>query len=169
VNNIRLHFENPLYLLLLIPAIALALLPYFRLNKQNRGTRNRITSMAIHILTLILVALVLSGFVIFHNKVSIKNEVFLVVDYSFSSEGNKNLMDEKITKIAQELDDDYKLGMIVFGNEPILISKLSFDKNEVLSRYHQFDGTIASDGTNIEKPCSWPVRTSVPKMPDASF
>lgn len=107
--------------------------------------------MVIHIVSLILVSLVLSGFIIYQDKVSIKNEVFLVVDYSSSNKGNKELMDEKIVQIVDGIDENYKLGMILFGNEPKLISKLSNEKKEVINQYYQFNGFIESYGTNIEK------------------
>lgn len=107
--------------------------------------------MVIHIITLILVTLVLSGFVIYQENIAIKNEVFVVVDLSSSSVGNKALMDEKVTQIVDEIDDNYKLGLIVFGKEPQLVSGLSSKKADVLNEYYQFDETVEISGTNIEK------------------
>ena len=56
--------------------------------------------MVIHIITLILVTLVLSGFVIYQENIAIKNEVFVVVDLSSSSVGNKAFRIEKVTQIV---------------------------------------------------------------------
>lgn len=151
MSNIKLHFNNPLFLLILIPGILLSLYPYFRLNKQNRKTRNRITSMVIHIISLTLIVLVLAGFVITQEQVSIKNEVFLVIDYSSSNTGNKDLVDEKVKQIVDTIDVDYKLGMISFGNEPKLIASLSTNKEDVLNQYLNYNEAIETNGTNIEK------------------
>ena len=42
----KIIFSNgPWWLLLLIPALALTLIPYFKLKKRYRRTRNRISSM----------------------------------------------------------------------------------------------------------------------------
>ena len=45
MTNFRIVFEHPWLLLLLIPAVVLTMLPYFRMNKRYRKTRNRISSI----------------------------------------------------------------------------------------------------------------------------
>ena len=54
MTNLSINFSNPWCMLLIIPAILFTLVPYFRMNKRYRGTRNRITSMVLHVLIMVL-------------------------------------------------------------------------------------------------------------------
>ena len=44
MSHFRIDFAHPWLLLLLIPALALTLIPFFRLTKKFRRTRNRVVS-----------------------------------------------------------------------------------------------------------------------------
>ena len=49
--GIEMKFFNSPWLLLLIPvAVAVVLFPYLRISKRHRRTRNRVTSVVLHIL-----------------------------------------------------------------------------------------------------------------------
>ena len=56
MQNFQFAFDQPLWFLLLIPALALTVVPYFMLSKKYRRTRNRIVSMILHILLFCLIA-----------------------------------------------------------------------------------------------------------------
>ena len=61
MTNFKIEFSNPWLLLLLIPAIALTLFPYFRLAKQYRRTRNRVISVVLHLVVMLLSITLISG------------------------------------------------------------------------------------------------------------
>ena len=61
MTNFAIKFSNPWFLLFLIPAIALTFIPYFRSAKKYRRTRNRIVSMAVHMVFMVLCITVLAG------------------------------------------------------------------------------------------------------------
>ena len=61
MTNFSITFTKPWLLLLLVPALLLTLIPYFRLNKRYRCTRNRIVSMALHVVIMLLAVSLLSG------------------------------------------------------------------------------------------------------------
>ncbi len=61
MSNIRLDFNHPWLLLLILPVVILALIPHLKLNKHRRRTRNRITSLVLHIIVLVLSVLLLAG------------------------------------------------------------------------------------------------------------
>lgn len=152
MNNINITFNNPLILLLLIPMFGLALYPYFRLNKNYRKTRNRVVSMAIHLVILTLITLVLSGFKVNKDQVFIKDEVFILIDYSRSSEANKELIDDKVRGVITVMDPEYRVGIIGFGDEPLMIQNLSSNQESVLNNYLNYDDSnLIKDATNIEK------------------
>ena len=62
MSNFRIEFSNPWLLLLLIPAVALALIPYFRIAKRYRRTRNRVISIVLHCLVMLLCISLLGHF-----------------------------------------------------------------------------------------------------------
>ena len=68
MTNFSINFVNAWWLLLLIPAIGLTLLSYFRLNKRYRFTRNRIVSVTLHIIIIILAITLLSGMTLEYYK-----------------------------------------------------------------------------------------------------
>lgn len=116
MNNTKLVISNPWLLLLLIPTIVLALYPYFRIKKDRRRTRNRIVSMVLHLITMLLVILVLAGFSIDKTEY-IRNETIFVVDLSKSTENQRDKMEEYINAFLAKTDKDSKVGIVTFGNE----------------------------------------------------
>ena len=54
MSNFRITFSNPWLLLLLVPLAALTLIPHFRVAKKFRRSRNRVISLALHSIALIL-------------------------------------------------------------------------------------------------------------------
>ena len=141
-------FSKPLWLLLLIPGIILALIPYFRLNKQNRRTANRLISMAIHIVSLTLIIFLLAGFSLIKYDSHVKDEVFILIDES-DSMTKSNIVEDKLTVLLEELND-YKVGLILFAQDAHIVSALTNDKQKLLRDYqtHQAKSPFAS---NIEK------------------
>ena len=61
MTNFRIEYSHPWLLLLLIPAVALTFLPYFRSSKKYRRTRNRILSMTFHLVAMVLAINLLAG------------------------------------------------------------------------------------------------------------
>ena len=82
MTNLRIAFEHPWLLLLLIPAAALTIILYLRLNKKYRRNRNRITSIILHCLVMLFTISVLSGVYFKYEKPNNENEILLVVDMS---------------------------------------------------------------------------------------
>ena len=82
MQNIEFHFSYPWLMLLLIPGVAFTLISYFRLAKRYRKTRNRITSIVLHILVLLFSITTLAGFTIRYTVPNEENEIILLVDVS---------------------------------------------------------------------------------------
>ena len=82
MSDFSISFSYPWLLLLLLPAIALTLIPYFRLSKKFRRTRNRLVSVVTHICAMVLCICVLSGIQFRYVKKNTENEILLLVDVS---------------------------------------------------------------------------------------
>ena len=99
MTNFSINFVNSYYLLLLIPALILTLLPYFRLAKKYRRTRNRIVSIVFHLIIMVLSVTVLAGITFSYDKPNTENEVMLLVDVSFSGEENEQDKNEFVKDV----------------------------------------------------------------------
>ena len=147
MTNFSITFTKPWLLLLLVPALLLTLIPYFRLNKRYRCTRNRIVSMALHVAIMVLAVSLLAGFCIDYDLPNDKNEVILLVDASFSEDA---LIDEKNEFIKAVIDSNnaaFKLGIVTFGYDQVYAAELTKDMSTVYTSYLQavLPDTTATD------------------------
>ena len=128
MTNLTIEFTNsPWLLFVLIPAIVVALIPYFRLNKKYRRTRNRISSLSLHITIMILATLVLAGLKFNYEIPKEGNEMIILVDVSKSqelsdadetdySEASSELRDRFVkTALYLCVDAGMSVGVVTFG------------------------------------------------------
>ncbi len=139
MDNFRIVFTNSAWLLLLlIPAIGFTLLSYFRLAKRYRKTRNRITSMILHMLVMILSIATLSGMVFHYEVPNEKNEILLVVDVSDTEETSSEARDKFVKRV---LDDgrygNYKVGVVTFGYDQEYAVPLTYDVEKIYDKYSE--------------------------------
>ena len=119
---ININFDKPLLLLLLIPLLLIVILSYiFTFNKDNRGIRN-IISFAIHITLCILITLTITKTTL--ELIVTKTEVYVLADLSYSSRNSKDLIDEYIENIEDNLPRNSKMGVICFGKDYELLVPL---------------------------------------------
>ena len=137
MSNLSIKFSNPWFLLLLIPAIAFALLPYFRMNKRYRRTRNRITSIVLHLTVMTLAVTVLAGITFEYDTPNKDNEVILLVDTSDSGSENSDDKNDFVKSIIDNSDSMFKLGIVTFGYDQVYAVELSEANNETYTRYLQ--------------------------------
>ena len=147
MQNFRINFTHPWLLLLLIPAIALTLLPYFRADKKYRKTRNRILSMVFHGLAITLAITLLAGITFSYEKPNLENELIILVDNSDSNEENADAKSDFVQSLISISDGKYRLGVVTFGHGQVLTGEMSYDVNKVLENYLTADlpDTTATD------------------------
>ena len=143
MSDFSINFSNPWLLLLLLPAIGLTLLPYLRMNKHYRRNRNRIASMVLHMLVMVLCVSVLSGISFDYDTPNRNNEIILLVDSSFSSRDAAEQRDEFIQNVTAECGDEFKLGIVKFGYDQKYVARLGEDGREVFRKY------ISSDDPDV--------------------
>ena len=147
MTNFQLNYTHPWLLLLLIPAVALTLIPYFRVSKKYRRTRNRVISVVLHTLGLFLAINLLAGLTFTYEIPNRENEVILLVDVSDSGEEQRESRDEFIQSVINVCDNEYRLGIVKFGYGQKYVVPISEDSSEAYIQYLESDDpdTSASD------------------------
>lgn len=135
MQNFRIYFSHPWLLLLLIPAIALTLFPYFKANKKYRKTRNRILSMLFHGLAITLAILLLAGITFSYEKPNLENELIILVDTTDSNETSSDAKTEFVQSVVSISDGKYRLGIVKFGHGQVLSGKMTYDMEQALEDY----------------------------------
>ena len=136
MSKLSIHFSNPWLLLLLIPAIALTLLPYFKLSKRYRRTRNRIGSIVLHLTVMLLAITTLAGLTFVYRIPNEKNEVIFVVDVSDTEEQAQiNRDDFLLTALEYSQGHYYNIGVVTFGYDQEYAVPLTSDVDKVFDAY----------------------------------
>ncbi|MDE7164702.1 MAG: VWA domain-containing protein [Clostridiales bacterium] len=135
MSHFQIEFVYPWLLLLLIPALFLALFPYFRLEKKFRRTRNRITSLVLHIFVSVLCIFVLAGMTFSYDTENANNELMIVADCSFSGAKSNDKKAELIHSIIEEHNENYKVGVVTFGYNQVYAAPLDYDGEIVYNNY----------------------------------
>ena len=120
---------------MLIPAVGLTLISYFRLNKRYRCTRNRIVSIVMHLIVMFLGIAVLAGFTIEYHTPDTEREVILLVDVSKTTKEMKYRTDDFVRTVIDNCDSLYKLGIVKFGYDQVYAVELSSDTSKMYSTY----------------------------------
>ena len=146
---ISIRFALPWLLFLIIPLVGLMLWPYFRLPKQIRRTRNRVISLAIHSLILVLLVCMVSGISLHSTEVVAKNDVILLVDLSDSNKSSKEDMDEFIRTALNKRENNYRVGIVTFANGSVYASQIRADSDRVYTDYLHNTDVPLGNATNI--------------------
>ena len=135
MQNFRFNYTHPWLLLLLIPAIALTLIPYFRAAKKYRKTRNRILSMVFHSLAMLLAINLLAGLTFTYEKPNLENELIILVDGSDSSSENADAKDDFIRSVVSITDGKFRVGIVKFGHTQVSAGEPSLEADRVFEEY----------------------------------
>ncbi len=147
MTNFSVNFTNAWWLLLLIPAVGLTLISYFTLNKRYRFTRNRITSITLHLVIMFLAIALLAGLTFQYYTPNTETEVILLVDTSFTTEDTAEESNDFVKSVIDNCDSMYKLGIVKFGYDQVYALELTNDLNKAYSTYLSADDpdTTATD------------------------
>ena len=149
MKNLHIYFAYPWVLLALVFAAVLTLIPYFRLSKRYRKTRNRITSIVLHLVVMVLAICTLAGMEFRYQIPNDRNEIILLVDMSDTED---TVADERNAFVQLVLDDakedNYRVGIVTFGYDQEYAVPLT---NELEGIYDQYLNAAKPDtsATNI--------------------
>lgn len=135
MSNFRINYEHPWLLLLLVPAVVLSLLPYFRSQKKYRRNRNKIISLTAHLSALILAINLLAGISFSYEKPNLENELVILVDTSDSSEDSLSEKTTFVQSLISISDNEYRVGVVNFGFDSTDTGELTFDTDVLLESY----------------------------------
>jgi len=136
MDNFNITFTYPWLLLLLIPAVILTLIPYFRLSKKYRRTRNRITSIVLHLVVMTLAIFTLAGMNFNYTIPNEKNEIIYLVDVSESENVSAEARDEMLESLVYDSKfDGFNVGIVTFGYDQIYAAKLTTDVEKAYEDY----------------------------------
>ena len=152
----NISFDNPYWLLLLIPLLAGVLIPFFVAIRKENKSIGVVTSLVIHIIILLLVGLAVAGTVI--TTVMTETQVFVVADVSYSANRNLERIDEYIASIQASLPRNSKLGVVCFGKDHVLHTEAGGEITSVknaqvdntatdISSALAYAGTLFEEGT----------------------
>ena len=111
--NFHVNFAHPWLWLLLLPAVACALIPYFRISKKYRRNRNRIVSLCLHIAVVTFCTAALVNTTFDYEVYNPSNEILLVVDASYSTETEKTAKDDYVRDFVAMADTRvFKIGAV---------------------------------------------------------
>ena len=155
--NFSIQFNcSPWLLLLFIPALALALIPYFRLSKRYRKTRNRISSLVLFLTVAALAISVLSGMTFHYDVPNTKNEIILLVDVSDTEEDVTVARDAFVENVLLEASyDSFNVGIVTFGFDQEYVFPLSGDLDTAYDSYMLAENKPDTSATNIAAALSY--------------
>ncbi len=135
MTNFRIEYSHPWLLLLIIPALLFTLIPHFRIAKKYRRTRNRIISIATHILAMVIAINLLAGIKFTYEMPNLNNEIILLVDVSESNDQERQKKDEFVQSVINVADNEYNVGVVKFGYGYKYVSELSMNSEDVYTKY----------------------------------
>ncbi|MBE5742033.1 MAG: VWA domain-containing protein [Clostridiales bacterium] len=149
MQTLRITFEYPWLLLLLIPAAVMMIWTYFRQDKKYRKNRNLITSTVLHSIVLLLSIFVLSGMKFVTEKPNRDNEIMIVVDVSDSSEDAMEEKENFIASVIAECKGKYKMGIVTFGYDQVYAAPITEEVETIFKQYRK-SAKPDTTATNIE-------------------
>ena len=146
--NFELCFDHPWMLLLLIPAALFTFIPYFRIKKRYRRTRNRIISVVLHSLVMVLSIALLSGFYVRYYVPNEENEMILLVDVSDTGAGTVEKRDTFVETVIEECSyENIRVGVVTFGFDQVYAVPLTYEYDNVFNAYLDTLETTSPDKT----------------------
>lgn len=134
MSDLAFHFSNPWLLFLIIPALALTLIPFFLIPKKFRNTRNRVISVTLHSLVAVFLVTIIAGLTITFTVPNRENELMIVIDSSDSNTESAEAKEEYMQNIIN-MSSGYKVGIVTFGYDAVYAAPLSYDTQEIYEEY----------------------------------
>lgn len=155
MNKFIFAFERPWVFFLLIPVLAIILIPFFRTPRNKRHRLGRYVALVARILTVILALTLFSGIQITEVETLPPDEttLILVVDHSDSTQPlveDMNLFIEDVVNEAKQTGETISMAIVTFADGVANATALSADLDAVYAAYLAGSAAQATAATNIE-------------------
>ncbi len=118
----NISFDNPYLLLIIIPLLALILIPIFIAIRKENNSKSVVASTIIHIVLALCITLALGGMI--YTSVMTETQVYVLADVSYSADRNLDQVDEYIKEIESNLPRNAKMSVIVFAKEYKVLTQM---------------------------------------------
>ncbi len=140
----NISFDNPYLLLVGILLLIGILVPICIAIRKENKSKSVTASLVLHIVLVVCITLALAGMV--YTAVMTETQVYVVADVSYSANRNLDQVDDYIREIQKSLPSNSKMGVVVFGQEPKLLTAMGEEFTSV--KEHGF-GAADIDATDI--------------------
>lgn len=117
-----INLDNAYLLFLIIPLVLLFAVPFAVAVKKQNANGHNIASLALHIIIAVLIAFTAAGTTIITTVT--ETNVYVLADVSYSANKNLDTVDEYINRLGGSLPGNSKMGVICFGKDYKLITRL---------------------------------------------
>ncbi len=152
-----MNIDRPYMFLILIPALILGIVPFFRLHKKRRMSSKHLIPFIIHLTLILLLSAVLAGVRITETSTApSETRVVFVVDASDSNRMKFEEMNQYMHSFTKAGNRKTKYGLVVFGgteNEGIIHSVQIGDLDEKVENYLDLElpSEVNYSETNVAK------------------
>ena len=144
MNNI--NFDNPWLLLLGIPFLLAAIIPFVIAIKKENRTVNNVVSFVIHILISIILALTIAKTTF--ELIITETNIYVLADVSYSSNQNLELIDSHIQKIEENAPKNSKIGVVCFARDYEILVEVGQEIKSV--KEHSLDDSATNIAGALE-------------------
>lgn len=150
-----INFDNVYLLFIVIPLLALLIVPFFLAIKKENANGHNIASMVLHVLMAVIIAFAAAGTQVV--TVITETNVYVLADVSYSANKNLDTVDNYIRDLSKNMPRNSKMGVLCFGKDckqltPLGGSLKSVKTAEVddtetnIAEAMQYAGTLFKDG-----------------------
>lgn len=117
-----INFDNPWLLLIAVPIVALFAVPFFIAVRRDNVNGHNIASGVIHVVMALIIAFVAAGTSVVTTVT--ETDVYVLADVSYSATRNLDTVDDYISDLGKSLPDNSRMGVICFGRDQQLLTRL---------------------------------------------
>ncbi len=137
----NISFDNVYLLFLIIPLVAVFAIPFALAVRKDNVNGHNIASGVLHIIIAVIVSFAIAGTTV--NSVMTATEVYVVVDASYSTHRNTDVIDGYIQNVRDELPANSRMGIVAFGRDYQLLTPIGGSVKSIRS------ATVDESATNI--------------------
>lgn len=146
--GIEYEITYPLLFLVMIPALVLAIIPFFRLHKSRRYNVKHIVPLFIHIFILAIACTLITQIKIIETTTAPEDtQIIVVADMSDSNSSMKDKMNDYIKNLQENADESTEIGVVVFANDHIYFTEFGEIADDYLN---VSESDVKSSNTNIQ-------------------